>query len=179
MKEYLAGNRITRGRYDVTIGTTCRRRIPGRTAHRHGGVGHPARRRCRVSRRRIAVGTVRGAPALRRDQLVVLPQSSTIDVRTLGAHRSGGVSVRRQVPKEITYAQRLVDCDDAIERFLDESGGLGAKLGVLLVQLPPSFAYDAARAGAFFNASRSRPAVARARLPSLARLAAHVRLPVR
>jgi uncharacterized protein YecE (DUF72 family) len=55
-----------------------------------------------------------------------------------------------KVPKAITHEHRLADCDDLIARFLSESGGLGPKLAVLLVQLPPKLAYDGAVAGNVF-----------------------------
>src|SRR4029079_980550 len=45
---------------------------------------------------------------------------------------------------------------DPLTRFLDEIAGLGAKLGPLLVQLPPSFAFDARRVGRFLALLRSR-----------------------
>ena len=61
-----------------------------------------------------------------------------------------------KVPKEITHTRRFVDVVAPLERFLAESAELGAKRGVLLVQLPPSFAYDAALAGDFFAAFRAR-----------------------
>ena len=61
-----------------------------------------------------------------------------------------------KLPKEITHARRLVDCAGPLDRFLAESAALEEKRGVLLVQLPPSFAYDAARADAFFALLRAR-----------------------
>ena len=48
-----------------------------------------------------------------------------------------------KLPNAITHAARLVDCAGAISTFLDEAGGLGDKFAVLLVQLPPSLAFDA------------------------------------
>lgn len=61
-----------------------------------------------------------------------------------------------KVPKEITHTRRFVDCAEPLDRFLDESAALEEKRAVLLVQLPPSFAYDAARADAFFTSLRGR-----------------------
>ncbi len=57
-----------------------------------------------------------------------------------------------KVPRSITHERRLTDCDDLLARFLDEAGGLGKKLGVLLVQLPPSLIYDAAAVSSIFRA---------------------------
>lgn len=47
-----------------------------------------------------------------------------------------------KVPKEATHERRLVATGDVLDRFLDECRGLGDRLGPLLVQLPPSLAFD-------------------------------------
>ena len=47
-----------------------------------------------------------------------------------------------KVPKAITHEAKLVGADGLLEAFLAEAGALGAKLGVLLVQLPPSLRFD-------------------------------------
>ncbi len=60
-----------------------------------------------------------------------------------------------KMPKEITHVRKLVDCGDPLSRFLDETAALGEKRQVVLVQLPPKFAYDAPIAEAFFNELRS------------------------
>ena len=60
-----------------------------------------------------------------------------------------------KLPKVITHQLRLSGSRAALERFLDESAGLGAKRGPLLVQLPPSLAFDARVAGRFFALVRS------------------------
>jgi uncharacterized protein YecE (DUF72 family) len=61
-----------------------------------------------------------------------------------------------KLPRTITHERRLVDTEDLIDRFADEAGGLGATLGVLLVQLPPSLVFKADAVGAFFSALRRR-----------------------
>ena len=61
-----------------------------------------------------------------------------------------------KLPKTITHQQRLVDYDALLARFLEEAGGLGGKLGVLLVQLPPSLRFDAGIVDAFFRDLRKR-----------------------
>ena len=61
-----------------------------------------------------------------------------------------------KVPKEVTHVRRLVGVDDALERFLDESAHLGDKRGPLLLQLPPSFAYDRGVVEPFFADLRGR-----------------------
>ena len=60
-----------------------------------------------------------------------------------------------KVPKSVTHELRLLDCEEPLAAFLDEVAALGSKLGPLLVQLPPSLAYDASLAGAFFEVLRA------------------------
>ncbi|WP_188849429.1 DUF72 domain-containing protein [Aureimonas glaciei] len=56
-----------------------------------------------------------------------------------------------KLPKAITHERRLLHCSDLIERFAAESGGLAEKLGAVLVQLPPSFAFPGDLAERFFE----------------------------
>lgn len=62
-----------------------------------------------------------------------------------------------KLPKAITHDARLVGCERAITAFATETASLGGKRGAILVQLPPSLAFDAAVAAAFLDAVR--PAV--------------------
>lgn len=55
-----------------------------------------------------------------------------------------------KVPKVISHERKLVDCAAPLARFFEEVGGLGDRLGVLLLQLPPTLAFDAATAADFF-----------------------------
>lgn len=55
-----------------------------------------------------------------------------------------------KVPKAITHEAKLLDPGPALQQFLDQADGLGPKLGVLLVQLPGRFGFDARVAEAFF-----------------------------
>lgn len=61
-----------------------------------------------------------------------------------------------KVPKLITHERRLKDVADPLGRFLGEAGALGDRLGPLLVQLPPSLAYDEPTAATFFADLRAR-----------------------
>jgi len=61
-----------------------------------------------------------------------------------------------KLPKQITHVQRFVAADELLARFLDESAALGVKRDVILVQLPPSFAYEARVAEPFFTLLRAR-----------------------
>ena len=56
-----------------------------------------------------------------------------------------------KLPKTVTHKQKLVDCEDLLRAFAEEVGGLGDKRGPLLVQLPPSLAFDAELVGSFFG----------------------------
>jgi uncharacterized protein YecE (DUF72 family) len=61
-----------------------------------------------------------------------------------------------KLPKTITHTARLVGATLDVERFLEETSGLGSKRGPILVQLPPSFAYASAVAETFFEGLRLR-----------------------
>lgn len=61
-----------------------------------------------------------------------------------------------KLPQTITHRQRLADCAGLLDDFLAQAGGLGEKLGCLLVQLPPSLAFDAATVTGFLRLLRSR-----------------------
>jgi len=56
-----------------------------------------------------------------------------------------------KLPRTITHERRLAGCEALVDRFLSEAGGLGGKLGVLLVQLPPSLRFEQETAAAFFE----------------------------
>jgi uncharacterized protein YecE (DUF72 family) len=56
-----------------------------------------------------------------------------------------------KAPKRITHDSRLRDCADATQRFLSVANTLGAKLGVLLFQLPPFAKKDIAVLDAFLE----------------------------
>jgi uncharacterized protein YecE (DUF72 family) len=64
-----------------------------------------------------------------------------------------------KMPKAITHTARLDVSGDAIAAFLEEISVLETKLGCLLVQLPPSLAYDATVAGKFFESLKARASV--------------------
>lgn len=61
-----------------------------------------------------------------------------------------------KVPKEITHQLKLKAFAAPLDRFLAEIAGLGAKLGPLLVQLPPSLGFAADTARAFLEGLRRR-----------------------
>lgn len=61
-----------------------------------------------------------------------------------------------KLPRTITHASRLRDAQALLDAFFAEAAGLGDKLAVLLVQLPPSLAFDAGVATDFFEQLRAR-----------------------
>lgn len=61
-----------------------------------------------------------------------------------------------KLPREITHRRRLVDVASPLEAFLAETAALGARRGPLLVQLPPSLAFDGHQARRFLEAVRRR-----------------------
>ncbi len=63
------------------------------------------------------------------------------------------------MPKAITHTARLNVTADLIAAFIDEISVLEAKLGCLLVQVPPSLGYDATIAARFFKNLRARTAI--------------------
>jgi uncharacterized protein YecE (DUF72 family) len=61
-----------------------------------------------------------------------------------------------KMPREISHKRKLADFAGPLDAFLTEIGVLGDKLGPVLVQLPPSLAYNAETAEAFFTGLRAR-----------------------
>ena len=60
-----------------------------------------------------------------------------------------------KAPKAITHERKLIDTSDLLTTFVSEVENLGAKLGPLLFQLPPSLQFDRAIAERFFGLLRS------------------------
>ena len=56
-----------------------------------------------------------------------------------------------KLPKTISHQHKLAGCAPLIGPFLDEVAGLGDRLAILLLQLPPKLAFDAALVEAFLN----------------------------
>lgn len=59
-----------------------------------------------------------------------------------------------KVPRSITHEAQLANCGALLLEFLDQARGLGAKLGPLLVQLPPKLVFDNGLAHEFFTTVR-------------------------
>ncbi len=74
-----------------------------------------------------------------------------------------------KLPKATTHEARLLGTGDALTAFFGGVSGLGRKLGGVLVQLPPSLAFDARTADRFFAMLRrrcTRPVACEPRHPS-------------
>ena len=69
-----------------------------------------------------------------------------------------GFAFSAKLPKSITHAARLAQPEAALDAFLAEVRGLGESLQCLLVQLPPSLAFEIPVADAFVTALRERHA---------------------
>ena len=59
-----------------------------------------------------------------------------------------------KLPKSITHTAKLQNTGALLETFLDQATGLGEKLGPLLIQLPPSLAFDEPLAHDFLTTLR-------------------------
>jgi len=69
---------------------------------------------------------------------------------------AGDFRFSAKLPREITHDRRLRDCSETLAAALAEMAELGPRLDVLLVQLPPSLAFEPAVAEAFFTDLRTR-----------------------
>jgi uncharacterized protein YecE (DUF72 family) len=61
-----------------------------------------------------------------------------------------------KLPRAVTHEARLAGTMSLVDRFLGEVRALGDRLGVLLVQLPPSLAFERQPAAGFFDDLRGR-----------------------
>jgi uncharacterized protein YecE (DUF72 family) len=74
-----------------------------------------------------------------------------------------------KVPKAVSHERRLQDCNRVLDRFLEDAAGLGPKLGPVLLQLPPSLAFQPDNGGSFLRYLRQcheGPIVCEPRHPS-------------
>ena len=81
-----------------------------------------------------------------------------------------------KVPRLITHEHKLRHPRSPFERFLAETNGLGYHRGPLLLQLPPSFAFEGPAAARFFEMVRARyegPIVCEPRHPTWFAARAH------
>ena len=62
-----------------------------------------------------------------------------------------GFAFAAKLPRTITHTARLADADGLLDAFAEQALGLGDKLAVILVQLPPSLALDPAIAAPFLE----------------------------
>lgn len=74
-----------------------------------------------------------------------------------------------KLPRALTHEGKLTARADVLDRFVEEVRGLGDKLAVLLVQLPPKLEFNRRAASQFFKAVQRRvdaPLVCEPRHPS-------------
>jgi uncharacterized protein YecE (DUF72 family) len=76
--------------------------------------------------------------------------------RKWAASTPAGFRFAVKLPRTITHEGALRRARLPLERFLDESSGLGRRRGPLLVQLPPSFAFDRRVLTTFLDLMRAR-----------------------
>src|SRR5689334_23005021 len=56
-----------------------------------------------------------------------------------------------KMPKEITHKRKLLEAEEPLDGFLEGLSALGGRLGPLLIQLPPSLAFEPVMARRFFE----------------------------
>ena len=61
-----------------------------------------------------------------------------------------------KAPRTITHERRLVHCDPLLDAFAAQVHGLGSKLGLVLVQLPPTLVFEQDVAESFVASLRTR-----------------------
>lgn len=71
--------------------------------------------------------------------------------RRWAAQTPAGFRFAVKLPRTITHDQRLLRARKPLKAFLAECAGLGKRLAVLLVQLPPSLAFEARPVRNFFS----------------------------
>jgi len=81
-------------------------------------------------------------------------RASTFERWAASVPRAFRFSVK--IPREITHDQRLANSTKPLKTFLANLAPLGSRLGCLLVQLPPSLAFDARVARGFFTVLRKQ-----------------------
>jgi uncharacterized protein YecE (DUF72 family) len=64
-----------------------------------------------------------------------------------------------KMPKTISHQAKLKDATELLDVFLEEASGLGDKLAVLLLQLPPKLAFDAGLVENFLSELKARSSV--------------------
>ncbi len=69
-----------------------------------------------------------------------LPKKSTFE--KWREETPDGFTCAVKMSRFITHIKKLKECKDPIELFLDSAVGLKQKLGVILIQLPPSFSFN-------------------------------------
>ena len=69
-----------------------------------------------------------------------LPERSVFEHWRRGSPRDFTFALK--MSRFLTHLKRLHDPEESVQRFMERAGGLGAKLGPVLIQLPPRFHQD-------------------------------------
>lgn len=72
------------------------------------------------------------------------------------ASTPAGFAFAVKLPKSVSHVHRLIGADALLDAFADQVSGLGTRLKVVLVQLPPSLAFESEVAAAFLEGLRRR-----------------------
>ncbi len=129
-------------RHEIRVGTAGWS-IPGPHAERFGpGASHLERYATRFNAVEIDTSFYRPhRPATYERWAATTPEGFRFAVKT---------------PRVLTHQRRLGDPAEPLDRFREEVGALGDKLGPILVQLPPSLSFDPLKAEAFWREVRDR-----------------------
>jgi uncharacterized protein YecE (DUF72 family) len=61
-----------------------------------------------------------------------------------------------KAPRTVTHEHRLIGCDPQLDAFATEISGLASRLGLVLMQLPPSLTFEERAAESFLASLRAR-----------------------
>ena len=86
----------------------------------------------------------------------LLPLAPSATYRRWAASVPSGFQFAVKVPRTVTHQHRLLDPNLLLDTFLAECRELGPALGPLLLQLPPSLAFDVTVVEAFLASLRTR-----------------------
>ncbi len=142
------------GMASAMSGIPCIHQTPSPSVPRAGACPRPTRR---DFQRRAATwsGTHSAFPAVEINSSFYRPHRVTTYAKWAAAVPDG-FRFAVKVPRSVTHERRLIGADEPLARFLGEVAGLGTRLGPLLLQLPPSLAFDSPSAASFLTEFRRR-----------------------
>lgn len=117
---------------------------------------HTARGRRSLSSGGNGAGALRAPVRRCGGELLISSPAPCLDMGQVGASVPETFRFAVKIPKTITHQAKLVEVDALIAEFAEDVEPLGAKLALLLVQLPPKLAFDAAVAERLFPDPRGK-----------------------